>query len=120
MLKLLVTLWAYAAYVGVQTDVYINQWIPGAVAGMTVSKRCAIAAGWRQDPVTGLPIRDQPCHPIGCFMCWFLNWDVQRHHCADQFSDVPTPWYDGLRAVLAFAAAGAMLTGLIHVVLWLL
>jgi hypothetical protein len=120
MRKFFVALWAYAAHVGVQTDVYINQWIPGAVAGMTISKRCAIAAGWRQDPVSGLPIRDQPRHPIGCFMCWFLGWDVQRHHCADQFCDAPTPWYDCLRAVLAFAAAGAMLTAFIHFALWLL
>jgi hypothetical protein len=78
---------AYIARVGIGADMFINVLTGGQLA-QTVSYRCAVAA--------------RNGNPAGCFMCWFLNWAVQHDHCADQFTDAPTPWFDGIRAALAF------------------
>jgi hypothetical protein len=86
----------YLANVGVGADIFINVLL-GGVPGMTVSMRCARAAGWRQDGRTGQE------YALGCFMCWLLNWVVQWNHCPDEFKNTPTPWYDMIRAVIAFA-----------------
>jgi hypothetical protein len=83
------TILAYIARVGIGADMFINV-LTGGQLDQTVSYRCAVAARAGQ--------------PFGCFMCRFLNWAVQRDHCADQFTDAATPWFDGIRAALAFLA----------------
>jgi hypothetical protein len=89
---------AYLARVGVGADIFINV-LFGGETGMTVSMRCARAAGWRENGRTGHQ------YIAGCFMCWLLNWLVQRNHCPDEFKHNPTPWYDMIRAAIAFSAA---------------
>ena len=65
--------------------------LTGGPAGMTVSKRAALAAKAGKWP--------------GCLMCWFLNWAVQPRHCEqvlDPNSVTPTSVY--IRAGIAFTS----------------
>lgn len=89
----------YLKRCGVEFDVACNV-LTGGQLGQTVSYRCAVA--WRAGK------------PVGCAMCWFLNIFVQRNHCPDQFTSAPTPWFDMVRAGIAFAVGIAALVAIGH------
>lgn len=89
----------YLTRVGIEADTAINV-LCGGQLGQTVSYRCAVA--WRAGK------------PWGCAMCWFLNWAVQRGHCPAQFTNAPTPWFDMVRAGIAFAVGIAAVFGIAH------
>lgn len=89
----------YFQRVGIGTDKFINVLLGGQL-DQTVSYRCAVAA--------------RNGKPFGCFMCWFLNWAVQRNHCPEQFTNDPTPNFDMVRAGLAFAFGFLVLFAVVY------
>ena len=93
---------AYLGRCGVEFDVAVNVLLGGAL-GETVSRRCATA--WRAGK------------RWGCLACRFLDWAVQRGHCAAQFDASSAPWFTYLRAGIAFGVAFAGGGGMAHA-LW--
>jgi hypothetical protein len=78
----------YLARCGREFDVCMNVLLGGDM-GCTLSYRAALAA------------RDG--RRWGCFMCWFLDWAVQEHHCDYQFEPRRVTFLTYARAAVAFA-----------------
>jgi hypothetical protein len=96
---------SYLERVGLEFDIAVNV-LTGGQLNQTVSLRSAIA--------------DRDGRKWGCFMCWFLNWAVQRNHCALQFSTGPTKPVVMIRAGIAFfvgAVALSAMTYCFHILL---
>ena len=84
---------------GVEFDTAVSVLFGGPL-GETVSLRVAIA--------------ERQGKWWGCWFCWFLNWAVQRHHCALQFeTNKPRSLLTFIRAGVAF---GFGLTALFNLI----
>lgn len=101
---------AYLKRVGIMFDIAVNV-LTGGQLGETVSYRVACAE--RDEEAKGED-------GWGCWFCWFLNWAVQKGHCALQFTNLPSPTWTYIRAGIAFAIGGAVIWALIHELLRLL
>ena len=95
----------YLERCGIEFDTAINV-LTGGQLGQTVSLRVAEA--------------ERAGKEWGCLFCWFLDWAVQRNHCALQFSKTPSPWTVYVRAGIAFAIGIGLITAGVHAVLELL
>jgi hypothetical protein len=95
----------YLERCGVEFDTAVNV-LAGGQLGQTVSLRVAIAA--------------RAGKRWGCVFCWFLNWAVQRNHCALQFQNVPSPVLTYIRAGVAFGVGILSVIALVHLAVGLL
>jgi hypothetical protein len=95
--------------VGLAEDEELNC-ILGGLPTQTLSYRTAYAAGYRP---TG---RIEQRKEWACLFCVMLDYLVQRGHCADQFNDDPTPFYDYLRA---FICISSVFVAIYYAVHWL-
>jgi len=95
----------YVERCGIEFDTAINV-LTGGQLGQTVSYRVAVA--------------QEDGKRWGCVFCQFLNWAVQRNHCALQFTDQPSTPLTFIRAGVAFgvgiAATASMGTETVHLV----
>jgi hypothetical protein len=98
---------------GISFDESINV-LTGGKAGMTLSKRTAIGAGWTKNGQTG------PRHDGWCFFCKFLDVVVQKDHCRLQFQPGPTHWSTWVRAGVAFALGLFAVWSLVRLIINLL
>lgn len=89
----------YLERCGIEFDTAVNV-LTGGQLGQTVSYRVAVAA--------------RAGKRWGCVFCWFLNWAVQRNHCALQFVNVPSTVMTYLRAGVAFGVGIAASVAMVH------
>lgn len=89
----------YLERCGVEFNVAVNV-MTGGELGQTVSHRVATAA--------------QEGRRIGCLLCWFLDWAVQREHRGRQLGHTPAGWRAYLRATAAFTVGGLAVLGIGH------
>lgn len=90
---------AYLLRCGLEFDIAINV-LTGGKNYQTVSFRTATAASMGGRPA--------------CILCWFLNWAVERNHCARSLAGDTSSTTTVIRASIAFGVGILAVTALLH------